>query len=217
MSIKQIKLNDLRSYKGKEGLVLQGCGGDPKEWVDGINDLLTKEGILLDGTKFKDEDCVVFKNEDLTCILFEFNDNVKLNMGKFAMWRLATHSNLGGTWLTDYVNNRLGGFEAEPESKSQKTKCPLIGQDGNIFNLMGIASRTLRENGLGDQAKEMSSRIMASGSYDEALCIIGEYVEITSVGDEDEGFDEDYDENEDEDFDEDEDEDFSEGMEVKYE
>ena len=94
---------------------------------------------MLDGTKFKDEDCAVFKNEDLTCILFEFNGNAELNMYKFAMWRLATHSNLGGTWLTDYVNNRLGGFEAEPESKLQKPKCPLIGQDGNIFNLMGIA------------------------------------------------------------------------------
>ena len=26
---------------------------------------------------------------------------------------------------------------------SKKPKCPLIGQDGNIFNLMGIASKTL--------------------------------------------------------------------------
>lgn len=31
---------------GKEGLVLQGCGGDPQEWLDGINGLLTDEGIL---------------------------------------------------------------------------------------------------------------------------------------------------------------------------
>ena len=51
--------------------------------------------------------------------------------------------------------------------------------DGNIFNLLGIASRTLREHGLKEQAKEMSDRVFASGSYGEALCIIGEYVNIT--------------------------------------
>ena len=62
-----------------------------------------------------------------------------------------------------------------------KPDCPLIGQDGNIFNLMGIASRTLRRNGMAEEAKEMTNRIYQSGSYDEALCIMGEYVNITSV------------------------------------
>ncbi|MBQ8359497.1 MAG: hypothetical protein IJX37_06270, partial [Oscillospiraceae bacterium] len=47
------------------------------------------------------------------------------------------------------------------------------------FNLVGIAARTLREHGLKDQAKEMTDRVFASGSYGEALCIIGEYVNIT--------------------------------------
>ena len=62
---------------------------------------------------------------------------------------------------------------------SKKPKCPLIGQDGNIFNLMGIASKTLKRNGMYDEAKEMCSRITSSGSYYEALNVIGEYVEIT--------------------------------------
>ncbi|MPM21375.1 hypothetical protein SDC9_67819 [bioreactor metagenome] len=44
-----------------------------------------------------------------------------------------------------------------------------------------IASRTLKEHGMGDQAKEMCDRITSSGSYAEALGIIGEYVNITSV------------------------------------
>lgn len=26
------------------------------------------------------------------------------------MWRLQTHELFGGTWLSDYVPNRLGGF-----------------------------------------------------------------------------------------------------------
>ena len=67
---------------------------------------------------------------------------------------------------------------------STKPKCPLIVQDGNIFNLMGIASKTLKRNGMYDEAKEMCSRITSSGSYYEALNVIGEYVEITSIDDE---------------------------------
>lgn len=62
-----------------------------------------------------------------------------------------------------------------------KPDCALIGQDGNIFNLIGVASRTLRENGLDDQAAEMRERIMGGecGSYYDALGVIGEYVNIT--------------------------------------
>jgi len=59
-----------------------------------------------------------------------------------------------------------------------KPKCKLIGEDGNIFNLMGIASRTLRRAGLDTEAKEMVDRITKSKSYDEALVIIMEYVEV---------------------------------------
>ena len=47
MTIKNITTNDLRKMNNKEGLILQGCGGEVKEWVDGINDILTENGILL--------------------------------------------------------------------------------------------------------------------------------------------------------------------------
>ncbi|WP_366517380.1 hypothetical protein [uncultured Ruminococcus sp.] len=66
-----------------------------------------------------------------------------------------------------------------------KPNCPLIGADGNIFNLVGIASRTLKKHGLNAQAKEMRNRVFSSSSYEEALCIISEYVNIVSVDDED--------------------------------
>ena len=42
-----------------------------------------------------------------------------------------------------------------------------------------IAARTLRQNGMKDEASRMIERITVSGSYDEALCIIGDYVNIT--------------------------------------
>ena len=62
----------------------------------------------------------------------------------------------------------------------EKPKCALIGEDGNIFNLMGIASRSLTKNGMQEEAKEMCNRITnGAKSYDEALMIIDEYVEIT--------------------------------------
>ena len=59
-----------------------------------------------------------------------------------------------------------------------KPKCKLIGEDGNIFNLIAIASRVLRQNKMSDKATEMQNRIYASGSYDEALAIIQEYVDV---------------------------------------
>lgn len=190
MSVKKIRAEELRRMNGQEGLILQGCGGELQDWVDGINDMLIKSDILLDGTKFKAENCLAFENEGLTNLLFPFSEDVKLNMGKLAMWRLQTHSNFGGKWLSDYVDNRLGGFIPEKASEQKKPDCKLIGEDGNIFNLMGIASRTLRQNGMAEQAVEMRDRICASGSYGDALCIIGDYVNITGDADLDECEDE---------------------------
>ena len=69
----------------KEGLILQGCGGDLQELVSGLNDLLTKAGILLNGTKF--ENVSAFQYGELTYLLYPFDD-AELNIGKFAMWRL---------------------------------------------------------------------------------------------------------------------------------
>ena len=159
---------------------------------DGINDILTENGILLDDTKF--DDVSVFQNDGVTCILYPF-DNVHLDVGKLSMWRLQSYTAFAGTWLSDYVDNKLGGFEPE-QNKAEKVNpdCELIGQDGNIFNLMGIASHTLKQNGMADEAKEMCSRVTSSGSYCEALNIIGEYVNITDSSEQSDDIDEDYDE-----------------------
>lgn len=193
--IQNVQAVDLRKMNGKEGLILQGCGGDPQDWVDGINQMLTEAGILLDNTKFTDVS--VFEHEGHTNILFPFDDSVHVHTGKLAMWRLATHNDFGGTWLSDYVENNLGGFQAEQKEKV-KPDCPLINQDGNIFNLMGIASRTLKQNGMKDEAHEMCSRITKSGSYSEALGIIGEYVNITDGSESEDYDDDDFDEDENE-------------------
>jgi len=67
------------------------------------------------------------------------------------------------------------------ENKCVKPDCPLIGTDGNIFHLVGIAAKTLKRNGMSTEASEMSEKVFNSDSYEEALGIIGEYVNITSV------------------------------------
>lgn len=52
------------------------------------------------------------------------------------------------------------------------------GENGNIYNLLGIASRALKKVSQRDKATEMCSRVTKSKSYDEALLIIMEYVEV---------------------------------------
>ena len=54
MSIRTISTEQLRRMGDQEGLILQGCGGDSQEWVDGINEILTQEGILKKGAKFEE-------------------------------------------------------------------------------------------------------------------------------------------------------------------
>ena len=115
MSIKNITTDDLRCMKSSEGLIIQGCGGDLQEWVDGINGLLTQEGILRNGSKFTD--CSTFEHDGLTCLLFPFK-GVDADLGRLAIWRMKTHDAFGGTWLSDYVPNRLGGFYGNQQEET---------------------------------------------------------------------------------------------------
>ena len=108
MSVTKIKTDDLRTMNGKEGLILLGCGGEISDWVNGINNELTKENILLDGSKFENVSVFDFKNG--TGILYPFDNNIKLDLGKLSVWRIRTHEAFQGTWLSDFVNNQLGGF-----------------------------------------------------------------------------------------------------------
>ena len=170
--IKTITADDLRQMEDLEGPILQGCGGDIQEWVDGINGLFTEAGILQESSRF--ESVSVFQHDGLTNLLFPFA-GVQLDVGKLAMWRLQTHGQFGGTWLSDYVPNRLGGFVQE--RRPQRPKMELLGQDGNIFAILGWASALLKQAGMKEQADEMFQRVTASGSYEQALNIISEYVE----------------------------------------
>jgi hypothetical protein len=92
--MKRITTDELRAMTDREGLIIQGCGGDLTEWINGINELLTQEGILKNGDSFKDVS--VFEHDGCTNLLF-FMEDVDLDMGKLAMWRLRSHEAFGGT------------------------------------------------------------------------------------------------------------------------
>jgi len=63
----------------------------------------------------------------------------------------------------------------------RKPRCPLIGANGNIYNVLGLAGKTLRNNGMGNKVEEMLSRAKAPGNdYYAALGVVMEYVEPVS-------------------------------------
>ena len=89
--MKTITTEELKNMSHQEGLILQGCGGDLQEWIDGINGILREQGILLDGKPL--DDVAVFQHEGLTNLLFAFGEH-KLDIGKLAIWRIQTVSSL---------------------------------------------------------------------------------------------------------------------------
>ena len=76
-------------------------------------------------------------------------------------------------------------------SDKPKPKVQLVGQDGNVFNLLGICTRALKRTGQSEEAKELQNRVMSCGSYDEALTIMLEYVDHADSSDEDDSNDDD--------------------------
>lgn len=101
------------------------------------------------------------------------------------IWRIQTREQFVSMCLSDYIENRLGRVVCKKEVKPE---CTLIREDGNIFNLVGIVSHTLKEDGMEEQAEEMCQGITAGicHSYEDALMIIADYVEMRSSEQEEE-------------------------------
>lgn len=60
-----------------------------------------------------------------------------------------------------------------------KPKAKVIGENGNIFVTLGIAANALKRAGLRKEAQEMTMKVWDDAkSYEEALIIIMEYVEV---------------------------------------
>ena len=74
------------------------------------------------------------------------------------MWMTARWLFISGRKMDSKTETR--SFEKMPETRKllnrpKTPKMQLIGQDGNIFAIMGRASRLLKNAGQGDKAKEM--------------------------------------------------------------
>lgn len=54
----------------------------------------------------------------------------------------------------------------------------VVGEDSNIFNLLGLVTKELKRNGYRDLAKELPPQIFDCESYDKALTILDRYVEL---------------------------------------
>ena len=74
MSIQEITKDQLRRMGDQEGLILQGCGGDLQDWVDGINVMLAEDGVFKKGAGF--QEAYSFKHDGLTCLLFPFKEGL---------------------------------------------------------------------------------------------------------------------------------------------
>jgi len=60
----------------------------------------------------------------------------------------------------------------------EKPRVKLVGENGNVFNLMALCSRALKNAGQEDKAKEMRDKIFSCGSYNEALAIMMDYCDV---------------------------------------
>ncbi len=86
-------------------------------------------------------------------------------------------------WNSDRFGIKIDRHSNEAPQQEQKPaasarpKMNLVGEDGNIYAILGRASKLLRRVGQEDRAKEMTERVTASHSYHDALFIVSEYVE----------------------------------------
>ena len=60
----------------------------------------------------------------------------------------------------------------------KKPKCKLIGEDGNVFNIIGRVLRELERAKLHEEARAFKRRAWECPSYDAVLCLVSEYVEV---------------------------------------
>ena len=82
----------------------------------------------------------------------------------------------------DFEVEQVCADPTREQTSHSRPKMELVGEDGNIFAILGRASKLLRENGQPEKAKEMSDRVYRSGNYYRALHIISEYVETELTG-----------------------------------
>jgi hypothetical protein len=59
-----------------------------------------------------------------------------------------------------------------------KPTVKLIGEDGNVFSIIGNVSKALKKAGLIDEAKEYTQKAFSAESYDAVLQLTMTYVNV---------------------------------------
>ena len=59
-----------------------------------------------------------------------------------------------------------------------KPKAKVLGENANVFNLLGICTLALKRGRQREKVSELTEKVFASHSYNEALTIMGEYCEL---------------------------------------
>jgi len=67
---------------------------------------------------------------------------------------------------------------AQNVNAETKPVCKLIGEDGNVFAIIGRVSNVLKRAGQAEKAQEFRNRAIAAGSYDDVLAMVFEYVDV---------------------------------------
>lgn len=64
------------------------------------------------------------------------------------------------------------------KSKKSVVRFSRTAETGNIFHVTAEAVRALNNGGKQDAARELKTRVWKAGDYEQALNIIGEYVNL---------------------------------------
>ncbi len=59
-----------------------------------------------------------------------------------------------------------------------KPACRLTSQNGNVFNIIGLVTRSLKKAGQPDQAKAFQTAAFSASSYDVVLQLAMDYVDV---------------------------------------
>lgn len=61
---------------------------------------------------------------------------------------------------------------------NEKPSVQIVGEDGNVFSIIGRVRKALKRAGQADKAEEFTTRATSAGSYDEVLGMLDDYVEV---------------------------------------
>jgi len=79
--------------------------------------------------------------------------------------------------MSDEPSN-LKGTHPDPQSSRPKPPCRLVGEDGNVMNVIGLVRRALIQAGQQAAAKEFVQRAFKARSYQEVLSLCLHYVDV---------------------------------------